>query len=382
MPPSGVSSIEQLAFHRPHEARGRPRARGRRRCRRRSPSRWNGWNTCSRSAGVMPGPWSMTRRSTRSCTRPAVTRAGRSSGDHRIAFSTRFATTRSSSAASARTGLERLGHVDHARRRRARRGSRSPPARPPRGSPAAASGCSAPACSRLMSSRFDTSAVSRSVSSSIVSRNAASSCRRPLDVGLAQARRRRLDRRERRAQVVRHRLRATRCAARWPRSARSACAAAAASRRALARRGELRGERVEHLAVGARQPPPASASTTPSPSGSVRSRVARATPAASNPPRLDAPRGIVVAVSREHARAVETERRPDEHDEVGERIVVLHVGREPRQRLGVGAGPGRVAGAARRRRRRTRSRRRRPRGTRSARARSRAPRSSSCGAAA
>ena len=61
---------------------------------------------------------------------------------------------------------------------------------------------SAPACSRLMSSRLPTSALSRSVSSSIVARNSSPFVRCPVDVVLEQARHRRLDAGERRAQVV------------------------------------------------------------------------------------------------------------------------------------------------------------------------------------
>ena len=55
-----------------------------------------------------------------------------------------------------------------------------------------------------MSSRLPTRALSRSVSSSMVSRNSCSVVGGPVDVVLQQARDRRLDRRERRAQVVRH----------------------------------------------------------------------------------------------------------------------------------------------------------------------------------
>ena len=63
----------------------------------------------------------------------------------------------------------------------------------------------APVCSRLMSSRLPTRSLSRSDSSSMVSRNSRSVYSSPLDVLLQQARGRRLDRRERRAQIVGHR---------------------------------------------------------------------------------------------------------------------------------------------------------------------------------
>ena len=64
--------------------------------------------------------------------------------------------------------------------------------------------CTAPVCSRLMASRLLTSSLSRSTSSSIVSWNScvASGVHA---TSAEQARHRRLDRRERRAQVVRHR---------------------------------------------------------------------------------------------------------------------------------------------------------------------------------
>ena len=70
---------------------------------------------------------------------------------------------------------------------------------------AAEPGCTAPVCSRLMSSRLPTSALSRSVSSSIVSRNSPCVGRVQSTSRCSSARHRRLDRRERCAQVVRHR---------------------------------------------------------------------------------------------------------------------------------------------------------------------------------
>ena len=86
--------------------------------------------------------------------------------------------------------------------------------------------------------------------------------------------------------------------------------------------------------------PPARASTTCSPSGSVRS-------ASSGDAGGRGPAAASIchasSVAGEHARAVEPERRADEHHEVGERIVLLHVRREPGERLRVGARPRRVA---------------------------------------
>ena len=153
-----------------------------------------------------------------------------------------------------------------------------------------------------------------------------------------------------------------------------ACAAAADSRARSRARGELRRERVQHLPVGAGEPAADQrehhvvAERQREIGVLGRRRRARARPPASV---CHAPS----PAAREHARAVEPERRPHEHDEIGERIVLLHVGREPGERLGIGARPRRVARAGARPRRRSCSRRRRPRGTRSARARSRAPRS-------
>ena len=61
---------------------------------------------------------------------------------------------------------------------------------------------STPACRRLASSRFATTASSRSAACSIVSSSSWRSSSRPGDVRLAQRAHRRLDRRQRRAQVV------------------------------------------------------------------------------------------------------------------------------------------------------------------------------------
>src|SRR5581483_8156775 len=65
-----------------------------------SPRRWNGRNTRSRSSLGMPGPVSITRRSTLSPTWPAMTRTGIPTGAWRTPFSTRLATARSRSAGS------------------------------------------------------------------------------------------------------------------------------------------------------------------------------------------------------------------------------------------------------------------------------------------
>src|SRR5581483_4556876 len=77
VPPPGVSSTVSS----PPMATVKPRATARPRPtpapEERSPSRWNGRNTRSRSAGGMPGPWSTTRTSTADPgPPPATTRTG------------------------------------------------------------------------------------------------------------------------------------------------------------------------------------------------------------------------------------------------------------------------------------------------------------------
>ena len=167
----------------------------------------------------------------------------------------------------------------------------------------------------------------------------------PHDIGLAQARRRRLDRRQRRPQIVRHRLEQRRTQLVGLRQLRR-LRGGLGKRRVLARGRELRGERVEHLAVGAREP---AADQREIHAFTERERQIRGAgcrrrirPRA----RFDEPR---LARLREHRRAVEPERRPHEHDEIGERIIVLHVGRETGKHLGVGAGARRIPSSARRR---------------------------------
>ena len=152
----------------------------------------------------MPGPRSTTRRSTRRPTAPASTRTGSSGGDHASALSTTLATP--ARAAPGRLDTrERLGDVD------VDASPRSAEARERGGHDlleadvAHARAGARRLWSRLMSSRLPTSVFSRSVSSSIVCEQLARRLGRPVDVALQQARDRRLDRRQRRAQVVRHR---------------------------------------------------------------------------------------------------------------------------------------------------------------------------------
>ena len=152
----------------------------------------------------MPGPGSTTRRSTRPATAPASTRTGWPAGDRRAARWRRgWRRPARAAPASASTTRQRLGDVE---RRAGARGRRRPASAPRHdlleADRRAITSCSAPVCSRLMSSRLPTRSLSRSVSSSIVSRNSRGRSARPVDVALQQARDRRLDRRQRRAQVV------------------------------------------------------------------------------------------------------------------------------------------------------------------------------------
>ncbi len=201
-----------------------------------------------------------------------------------------------------------------------------------------------------MSSRFETSAVRRSVSSSIVSRNASSSCGdhsmscwRKLDADAlidASGVRRSCDTACRSA--VRNSLASVSCGRVRGRLREP---------RAITRRGELRRERVEHLPIGAGEPAAHEREHDPIAERQREVGRPRETRAASNRPTLRPATRRRRSPDRagEHARAVEPERRAHEHDEIGERIVVLHVGREPGQRLGIGARPRRVASPARRR---------------------------------
>ena len=159
----------------------------------------------SRWSGGMPGPRSTTRRSTRSRDRAGL-------DAHRACPA---ATTRS----RCRRGWRSRARA--ARRRRApaaasRRTStstcaarspspRSRPARPPRGRRRASRAAARRSAAGSCRAGCPTSVLSRSVSSSIVSSSSRVASGRPVDVALEQARHRRLDRRQRRAQIVRHR---------------------------------------------------------------------------------------------------------------------------------------------------------------------------------
>ena len=119
----------------------------------------------------------------------------------RIAFSSRFASTRSSSPGSALTSGRSSGtSTDTASRAPGTDSS----AAPITSSSATGTGCtlSAPASSRLASSRFATIASSRSADSSIAASSSPRCSSDQLHVGLAQRADRRLDPGERRAEIV------------------------------------------------------------------------------------------------------------------------------------------------------------------------------------
>ena len=203
-PPPGVSSTVELAAHGLDEARGRrpgrgptPGAVGL------SPSRWNGSKTRSGVRRAMPGPWSMTRRSTRPPTAPASTRTGSPGGSEPQGVGDQVG---DGPLEQGRVGLRPAG-ASRARRRR-RRGLGRPRLaearrrRPPRG--------------RRRRRRHDERAGLEAAHVEQVADEAVepvgllvdgdeerSRCVvGPGDVVLEQARHRRLDRRERRAQVV------------------------------------------------------------------------------------------------------------------------------------------------------------------------------------
>ena len=204
---------------------------------------------------AMPGPWSTTRRSTRVADRagldadrasPAASsaarwrpgwrrpaRAGRgrpTTGGSVSATSIRPDRPRSSPEAGQRRGHDLVEPTGRQRRLRARRS----------GGGSCRAGC------RRGSS-------SRSVSSSMVSRNSACRSGGPVDVVLQQARHRRLDRGQRRAQVVGHRPQERGAELVRPRRSSSASARLACSRALLERRRQLGGEGVQHPLVVAAQ---------------------------------------------------------------------------------------------------------------------------------
>ena len=190
----------------------RTRARRRDRARRRvpfelSPRRWNGWNTVSRSVGRDARAAvddaqvdALLRRRT-----PRRARAA-SAGDHASALSTMLAIARSSSAGVGLHARQRLGDVDVD----ARRASRQPGER----APARTSSSADVAHHELQRAGLQPAHVEQ-VADEVVEpvgrlvdgleELAASPSGVQVDVALQQARDRRLDRRQRRAQVVGHR---------------------------------------------------------------------------------------------------------------------------------------------------------------------------------
>ncbi len=171
----------------------------------RSPSRWNGWNTRRARSAAMPGPRSTTRRSTRSPT--AARRRTRTVGARRRPRAGRWRRCWPPPARAAPgrrdTAGRRLGHVDStpcAARSTELAGAcghhlleAHGPEQDLAARRSAAGSCRA-GCRRAR--------LSRSVSSSIVCEELPARPGSQRDVGLQQAGDRRLDRRQRRAQVV------------------------------------------------------------------------------------------------------------------------------------------------------------------------------------
>ncbi len=145
----------------------------------------------------------MTRRSTRSPTRPASTRIGASGGLWRSALATRLATARSRRPGSARIAGRDSGTSTSTRSNGSERLD-SAAATTSSQPTATRVTCRTPVSRRLMSSRLPTRALSRSVSSSMVVEELVGRVRCPVDVVLQEAGHRRLDRGQRGAEVVRH----------------------------------------------------------------------------------------------------------------------------------------------------------------------------------
>ena len=291
----------------------------------------------------MPGPGR--RPGCRRGRRPRRPRPapGRPGGEWATALSTRLATARSSSAGSAAPAAG-------SRARRPR------PARPRGPRPATAAGTTSSRPTGRMGAddgagldaahveQVADEAVSRSVSSSMVARNSSRSLVRPGDVGLAEAADRRLDRRQRRAQVVGHGLEQRACAARWPRPApRPGPPRRRGGARSTAAR-ELGGEGVEHAAVLGRQVVPRSgqhevvAEVVTHLVGLV-GRGGGASPADG----LDLPAAVDPAEQRGAGRPKVCAQVVDQD---GQRVGVGDDAGQAGQRLGLGRGPRRLGGAA------------------------------------
>ena len=288
--------------------------------------------TCARArSSGMPGPRSMTRRSTRPSTAPASTRTGGRPASTRARSRRGWRAPARAAPASATHARERLGDVDVDGARPSGRGSRAAAGthllEPDR---RAMPSSSAPAWSRLMSSRLPTSALSRSVSSSIVSRNSLrASAASTSTSSLEQAGDRRLDRRERRAQVVRHRREQRGAQLVGLGEPRRRPRPRPAARRCSTRRRELRGERLEDaLGRRPRSGRPTSASTSlvveRRPSSASSGVVGRAVAGR----RLDRP--AVAVARRSTATPSSAERRRELADELRQRVRVADGAAEAR----------------------------------------------------
>ena len=208
-----------------------------------------------------------------------------------------------------------------------------------------------------MSSRFPTSAFRRSASSSIDIEELCDVFVAPLDVRLAQARHRRLDRCEWRPEVMRHGL-----------QQRGAQLVRLAQRRrgrrlraeagAFACCGQLRGERVEHLTIVG-----AEARTDEGEDDAVADlfdgiRTVRAGRDGCTVRSFHLPMAVGTG---QHRSRVQSERGPERGDEAMERVLAAFVPGEPGQRLRFRSGPARLRGFGEQPGRRVRSRRCSPR---------------------
>ena len=308
---AAAGGVVDLDGRRPWRRRspGRRPGRGRRRCRR----------GCRRGAGTAgtpaprstagcPGPGRSTRRSTRPPNAPASTRTRRPGGREADGVVDDVGQRPFEQRGVGQHRRQRLGEL--ARRRSARAGPRL--ARAAGTTSSRPTGAGASAAGRRPGggscrAGCSTSVVSRSVSSSMVARNSARLLGRPVDVGLAEAGDRRLDRRQRRAQVVGDRLE-QRAAQLVGLGQRVGPAGLGPEPAVLEDGGELGGEGVEHERGPRRRcRGPPSASTTSGRSSSTRSassgRGGRASPAAAStrqPP----------SVAAEHGGRVEAEDGP------------------------------------------------------------------------
>ena len=202
-----------------------------------------------------PGPGRSTRRSTRSPTAPASTRIAASGGVWRRAFDDQVGDGPLEQGGVGEDRRQRLGDVDLDAVGRLARGStarrrRPRPSRRRHGAAPDGAGLEAAHVEEVADEGVEPVGLLVDRLEELVG-----GVGRPVDVVLEQAGHRRLDRRQRRPQVVRHGPRAARCAGRRPRPATTAAAASARSRRCSSAERELGGEGVEDPLVLGRERP-------------------------------------------------------------------------------------------------------------------------------